>query len=201
MTDATPSPPPAAPAHVEPPARGLRKWALVAEVVSAAAVVISLVFVGLQINESNDLARSAATQAKIAQMAELSRVLLQTPGVPEILMKTAAGQPLTPVEQVQLRLVQRYGERLQEGVFYQYLEGRVDPELWEAHRAQVRSSQSTPADDAFWAREKNFYSPRYRAFREADKLKTDSLGSPLAPLVSQPAQQPVGGAAPAVPKQ
>lgn len=199
MTDATPSPPPVAPS--DPPLHGLRKWALVAEVIGAAAVVVSLVFVGLQINESNQLARSAATQAKIEQMAEFSRVLLQTPGVPELLTKTVARQPLTPAEQVQLGLVFRYGERLQEGVYYQYLEGRIDPDLWEAHRAQVRAAQNNPANDSFWSREKNFYSKRYREFRDADNLKARDGVTIFTPDQPQPAAPPAVQPPPATPEQ
>lgn len=190
MTDVNSSSPPAAPS--DPPLRGLRKWALVAELIGAAAVVVSLVFVGLQIDEFNKLARSAATKAQIDKIAEFSRDLMQTPGAADLIAKSASGQALTPAEQVQMRLILRYGERNQEELYYQFLEGKIDPALWEAHRAQVRASQATPFARAFWEAEKQFYSPRYRAFREADVPKVASEVSPsqllTTPLAAPPAE-------------
>lgn len=55
----------------------LTEWASMAEIIGALAIVISLVFVGLQINDSNREARAATTQsvldAEIAFQSELLR--------------------------------------------------------------------------------------------------------------------------------
>jgi hypothetical protein len=191
MTDAQPLPAPS-----DPPLRGVRLWALVAEIVGAVAVVVSLVFVGLQVAESNELARSAATKAQIEKIAEFSRVMLQTPGTADLLAKTGSGQPLTPAEQIQLRFILSYGERNQEELYYQFIEGKIDPALWEAHRAQVRASQNNPYAEAFWEAAKTYYSPRYRAFREADMLKAPKesrsiyTAAPVAPSPEAPAEAP-----------
>lgn len=197
MTDATPLPPPAAPAPSDPPLpRSLRVWALVAEIIGAAAVVVSLVFVGLQLNEANKLARSAATKAQIDQLTEYGRVTFPA-NAAELVTKVRLGQPLTPVEQTQMGLMQAYIERSQEGLYYQYLDGKIDPDLWEAHRAQIRATQvNNPYDEAFWSAGKNFYSPRYREFREADKRKAtaDKLFAP-------PPQPAAPGPTPETPKQ
>jgi hypothetical protein len=56
---------------------GLSEWANIAEIIGAAAIVISLVFVGLEISDSNREARAATVQAaldaELAFQAELLR--------------------------------------------------------------------------------------------------------------------------------
>ncbi|NCF14506.1 MAG: hypothetical protein GWP62_04295 [Gammaproteobacteria bacterium] len=55
----------------------LSEWASIAEIIGAVAIVISLVFVGLQVNDSNREARAATVQAaldaELAFQAELLR--------------------------------------------------------------------------------------------------------------------------------
>lgn len=50
----------------------LRDAALIAEVIGAVAVVISLIFVGIQVALANDLARDAAEQKQIESMGRTS---------------------------------------------------------------------------------------------------------------------------------
>ena len=45
----------------------LQKWGLVADVVSAIAVVLSLIFVGLQVKQNSDAQTQTGTQAVISE--------------------------------------------------------------------------------------------------------------------------------------
>ena len=54
----------------------LADWASIAEIIAAAAVVLSIVFVGLQISDSNREARAATTQAALdAEMRFQAQVI------------------------------------------------------------------------------------------------------------------------------
>jgi hypothetical protein len=200
MTDANLSEPPVTPLPVtpppsEPPLRGLRKWALAAELVSAAAVVVSLIFVGLQLADSNELAREAAEQKQIESIGALSRIVAENPYIAEVMAKSQAGEKLTPAEQVSATSLMTYGQRTWEALYYQYRDGRVSPELWEAHRHQARAMQGTPLSQAVWKQRKSWFSKSYQEFRDSDGAGETPAPAPydLAPLDRPP--EPVAPAA------
>jgi hypothetical protein len=206
MTEETLPPPPAT-SPSDPPLSGLRKWALVAEITAAAGVIVSLVFVGVQLMQANTLAREAAEQRQIEAIGNLSRILAENPFLSEAMAKAKAGETLTPGELAALTSLETYAQRTWEALYFQYRAGRVDPELWEAQRELARSIQSQPFSQAVWAQQKQWFSKSYRDFRDSDGAgKTPGsldYGSPQpAPRPEPAAPQPQpGNAAPEAPKQ
>jgi hypothetical protein len=195
MTDANSSPLPAAPAPSEPPLSGLRKWALIAEVIAAAGVIVSLVFVGIQVMQSNTLAREAAEQKQIESIGALSRIIAESPYLSEAISKSTTGEALTPGELVAITSMETYAQRTWEALYFQYRAGRVDPEVWEAHRDQARAIQSGPLSKSVWQRQRTWYSKSYRDFRERDDAReplstfpNDAAPQPAAPQPATPEQ-------------
>ncbi len=183
------------PAPPEPPLRGLRRWALIAEIAAAASVVVSLIFVGLQLAQANELAREAAEQKQIESMGSISRMLAENPDLADIWAKGLAGEELTPGERVALTSMITYGQRTWEALYYQYRAGRVDPELWEAHRMQARAVQNTPMSRAMWELRKGWFSKSYREFRDSDGAGAEP--GPLDYSIPPPVRAPQLSAPPA----
>jgi hypothetical protein len=199
MTDVSISPSPAPPS--EPPLRGLRKWALVAELVAAAGVIVSLVFVGLQLMQGNALAREAAEQKQIEAIGNLFRIVAESPFLSEAIAKAEAGETLTPGEMVGFTSLDTYAQRTWEALYFQYRAGRVDPELWDAHRELARAIQNRPISQAVWAQQKQFFSKSYRDFRDSE-VAAKAPGAPPANSNPPPARAPEQAASPAeAPKQ
>lgn len=162
MTEAIP--PAATPS--DPPLRGLRKWAVVAEVVAAVAVVISLLFVGFQLAQANKLERNAAMQRQIESVTLLSRSVIDTPEISDYFRKANRGEQLTIEEMVKLEAFLMYADRTWEGLYLLYLDGQIDKDLWEAHRAQALPVNNAPAAQAVWKARRTWFTPRYRAYRD-----------------------------------
>jgi hypothetical protein len=171
------SPAPAA----ELPLRGLRMWALVAEIVAAVAVVVSLMFVGIQLAQANALARDEAQQKQIEAVADISRMVVENPALADIIARATSGAELSRADQVTVTSYFTFAERTWEALYYQYRAGKIDPELWEAHRMQARVQQALPLNKAVWEQRKSWYSKRYRDFREADGAG-ESPGLPVYDL-------------------
>jgi hypothetical protein len=182
---------PVAPAPSEASMFRLKKAALIAEIIGAAAVVISLVFVGVQVMQSNTLAREAAEQKQIESIGALSRIVAENPYLSETMAKANTGAPLTPGELVAITSLETYAQRTWEALYFQYRAGRVDPEVWEAHRDQARAIQSGPVSRSVWERQKTWYSKSYRDFRERDDaeapLSTFHYNAPPQPAAPPPA--------------
>jgi hypothetical protein len=108
----------------------LSDWASLAEVVSAIAVVISILYLGYQIRENTNEVRASSRQQLISRAHSSVFALATNPELSEIVTKVSEGSSLTPTELTQ------YGY-LVRGVIYDvqeayllYLEGRLDEDYW-----------------------------------------------------------------------
>ena len=80
----------------------LADWASIAEILGAIAIVISLIFVGLQINDGNREARAATTQASLDTEMFVSSELLDNAGVWE---KIVTGAPIAEGEETRKAII------------------------------------------------------------------------------------------------
>lgn len=156
------------PAISEPPLRGVRLWALVAEIIGGLAVVVSLVFVGVQLAQANKLERNAAMQRQIAAVTTLQQSVSDRPDVLSALGRASRGEPLTPLERIQVEGYVMFSDHTWEGLYLQYLDGQVDKDLWEAQRAQARILNNNPVFRKVWNERRAWFTPSYRAFRDAE---------------------------------
>lgn len=178
----------------------LASAALIAEIIGGLAVVISLIFVGLQLAQANKLQRNAAMQQQIDAVTMLSRQVIDTPFLSDSFRKANRGEQLTMDERVKLEAFLMYADRTWEGLYLQYLDGQIDRDLWEAHRAQALPVNNAPVARAVWGARRMWFTPKYRAFRDAElatpstELMTydhfDALEKlqPLAPAAEPPKQ-------------
>ncbi|HEV7693576.1 MAG TPA: hypothetical protein VGO52_22265 [Hyphomonadaceae bacterium] len=166
--------------------------ASIADIIGAIGVMISLVFVGVQVMQANKLARSAAIREQNAAMARVSQVFGENRELADIWVRARAGREVTETEQAQLIASLTYIERIQEGLYWQYLEGQIDRELWEAHRRQTRAAQNNPLVQAIWSARKDWYSTRYRDYRDGETAKAGetTIRYDILPAASPPAEPP-----------
>jgi len=88
----------------------LQEYALIAEIISGIAIVISLVFVGIQIQQGTEetaintsAIRTSAYQDLTGQMLDIYSGITTSPQLAELFYKAHCGQALSPVEEVQMR--------------------------------------------------------------------------------------------------
>lgn len=82
----------------------LQEYALIAEIISAICIVLSLIFVGLQINQNTQQNRlNAAIEIK-QETAARSRDTLQNPKLVETFVKVTSGEQLTAEESMYFSL-------------------------------------------------------------------------------------------------
>jgi hypothetical protein len=144
----------------------LRSAALVAEIVGGLAVIVSLIFVGVQLAQANKLERNAAMQRHVEAVTNLQTTAIERPALIEAFRKAAQGEELSIPERINVESFLMYSDRTGEGLYLQYLDGQIEPDLWEAHRAQGRPLHNSPTARAVWAARRMWFTPRYRAFRD-----------------------------------
>lgn len=108
------------------------------QIISALAVVVSLIYVGAQVNQN-----TKATQAAMRQsIADNDITYLSTSLDNSVLAlathKYAYGLELTEYEKSQLFARQHVNFRVFENAFYQYQQGLLEPETWSRYRRIIR---------------------------------------------------------------
>jgi len=114
----------------------LSEWASIAEVVSAVAVVISLLYVGYQISENTSEVRAANRQQLITRAHSAVVDVATSAELSEIVTKVGARSTLTAAESTQYGyLVRGVLYDIQEA-FLLYQEGRLEVDYWNT-RAEI----------------------------------------------------------------
>ncbi|MCZ6774149.1 MAG: hypothetical protein O7G83_19505 [Proteobacteria bacterium] len=137
----------------------------VGEFVGAAAVVISLVYLAVQIRAQNREARLAAMHeitvgfrdsiATIAADAELAKLMATANDKFDALSDTEILRLLAGIQRML---------RVWEEAFIQHQEARLDARIWKTMVRQYASFLSLPTISHIWDLRREFYDDEFRAF-------------------------------------
>ncbi len=150
----------------------LSDWANVAEIGAATGVIISLIFVGLQL-QSNTQATEAATREAINQKdLEFLSLRLDSSVLARAHANLENGEELSSLEESQL-VHQEYVNFVSfEHSFYQYRKGVLEPNEWLRHRNIVQSQiEGFPYSRTMWVRSRDTFTPEFQEL--VDSFITD----------------------------
>ncbi len=135
----------------------------IAEVVGVIAIVVSLIYVSVQIRQNTKVARAATRQAIADSTESLGNDLLNNGEVAEIFVKHFNGEELSAVEN--LRLQARCFRDMQhwENIYYQFNEGLVSPDQWAGFRKNLIALMGINAYREYWDHEASHYSDGFRS--------------------------------------
>jgi len=136
--------------------------AAVAEIIGASAVVISLIYLAVQIRGQTD-------ETRLAAMHDISAGFRQIVAdfgrgdVAELYVKGIDGVgSFTDQEMFQLIVAAQQAFRLWEEAFYLYEDGRLDGKNWDGMNRQLASFLSTPGFSHVWKIRQQFYGSDFR---------------------------------------
>ena len=129
-------------------------------------VILSLLFVGLELRQSRQLARAEVRQgladrnaqviSSISDNPELARAWLEMWG-----SSVSRGLELTAVDSTQAIYALFGMLRHVENVYLQYLEGVVDESVLTSYGFRRNSTLMLPQFETFWSDAKNRFDPRF----------------------------------------
>ncbi|MCP4727719.1 MAG: hypothetical protein GY863_21950 [bacterium] len=134
-----------------------------AQIVSAIAVVLSLVYVGQQIKANTEATRSATRQSIAETDFEFISTILDPLTLLEAETKLLAGLDLSPSEHLALVERQHLNFRVFENAYYQFSTGLLEPETWERFRRIIRFllTEREPAQ-TMWVQKKHFFDESFK---------------------------------------
>jgi len=135
----------------------LKQWASIAEIVGALAVVISLVYVGIQVNDSAGAARSAAANdANVALQAWYIQVGADSP-TSKLLYRGLLSKQALPDEEEFQYLMMLHGFFLGvQNVFLLAEEGTIDEELRNSLTSTIRNINQLPGMKRYWRQRRSY---------------------------------------------
>jgi hypothetical protein len=148
--------------------------AVIADVIGALAIVISLIYVGIQVNDSTRAVRSATANdmsaaisswyAEIGSNSQATRVFLNGVANPESLSREETAQFIYMMHGLQLEY---------QAAFYLAQEQTLDVELQEALTNTIAGVRAQPGFKMYWAQRRESFEPDFRTY--VDELLTKGV--------------------------
>jgi hypothetical protein len=140
----------------------LSELAHIAEIVGAVAVVISLVYVGLQVNHSVDASRSVAVNDATVALQDWYHTVGSSQQASELFYRgLISPEALAPEEEFQF-LMMFHGVFLAfQNSYWLTEEGTLDPELLNSLTAAILGTKDTPGMERYWRQRKSYLNPNF----------------------------------------
>ena len=147
------------------------------EFVSAVAVVVSVLYLAIQIRQNTRSLRAQAHQSITTHIAELNRTIVEYDEVAEILERGLEDPTvLTPAEARRFNAYNSARFRHYDNIYYQYRVGVLEESQWVGFSRMLRFHFMQAGLRRWWNDSTAFYSPEFVAYCE--KLQFE-VGAPV----------------------
>ena len=128
----------------------------VVQLLGMLGIIISLIFVGLEMRQSQRIAIAGQYQARAAMNAASIQAAIEA-GIDFSAQSGLSQSNLTPEEQVQQRNFTNLAYTRIENDYYQYQQGLIDEETWEKKLFSIRSWYNNCDLREVWERRSQFF--------------------------------------------
>ena len=143
----------------------LTEMASIAEVVGAFAVVISLIYVGVQVNDSTRAVRAAsANDANVAVQSWYLEVGSDQQTSELFYRVLMNGRPESKEEEFQFMMIFQGAFLAFQNSFLLVEEGTIDPEVHEGLTGAILIVKDTPGMELYWRQRRITLHPRFVAY-------------------------------------
>ena len=138
------------------------KVRLAIEIISIIAIITSLIFLGIELQQSNQLAKATIRQALNETDMEIYRVQMDEEILPYALYKNDNNLPLDDYEQYNVNLYNMFNFRDFDNSFYQYRIGLFEQSDWLAYRRIIKSLLHDPTVLKMWDNQSHVFSKEFK---------------------------------------
>ena len=136
----------------------LEQLVQIAELIGLIVIMVSLVFIAIQIKQAAEGMRSEARQVQTNQDLSLVSILIEYPAIGK-----AYSQAETPSFEEKTQLVfWIIGQlRAREHEYMQYKSGVLDEAAWESYRGVIYFVLGTPRARQMWGQIRSYFNPEF----------------------------------------
>lgn len=142
-------------------------FSTIAELVSAIAVVISLLYLALQIRQNTHQVRVATNHEISHDLREATRNLLSAGKTEMYVRGLEDPQSLDRSEQLDFAFFMFDLFKGFENIHYHYLHGTIGADVWPGWCYFIRSYAIAPGAQRYWRARRDIFHPEFRAFIES----------------------------------
>ena len=143
----------------------IQDWGALGELVGGIAIIVSLIYVGLQIRQNTKAIRISAGQGMIAAWGQSNRDIISDPGFAEVIAPILDGRADIPegADGLRIRLWAQNVIREGELNYYNWAAGALEERYWQQVQANGSWLLSTDAGRAIWSEVKANHGAEFRA--------------------------------------
>ncbi len=158
----------------------LDQLANIAEIIAAALVIVSLIYVGLQVKQSTKAAYAATNQAHAALAMEYIGLINVSNNLADILHQGARG--LSSLKEGNLIRFMAFHDQIfvaYQSFYLQYLKGALDERLWNTYKLAMLDLLAQAGQQDWWKLRRHWFGEEFRNYVEDIVIKEQ--GKPMHP--------------------
>ncbi len=144
---------------------GVMNWeaiSSIAEIVGAAGVIISLIYIAFQVKQNTKASKAATRQALADGAQRLASDVVEGDDMARIMMDAMNGIEIKPHETFRLQSRCYRDLRFWDNAYYQYTEGLLTEEEWDGFRENLKLLMQFPTYSDYWSKFQVMFSAPFR---------------------------------------
>ncbi len=159
----------------------LDQIANIAEISAAVLVIVSLIYVGIQIRQNTDTLKVRTAHDAAEDLADLYLLPAQNGEYADIFFRGLQDlESLEPVEKLRFYAYFHKFFRTYENAHYQFTRGALEAEPFEGLSQQMILMKTSPGLPAYWQDRKEFFSKPFQEFVDNEIMPIEVKGYRLA---------------------
>ena len=138
----------------------------IGEIVGAFAVVLSLVYLSIQIRTQNNESRLASVSQTVAAQRESMRMFIEPQVSEDFLAVIDSYEKAEPAQQLRFTMCVMIALKANQGAYLQYLEKRLDEDFFEPFGAQLADMLANQSVQTVWKLRGHQFDRRFRDYVE-----------------------------------
>ena len=145
----------------------LSYYANLAEILGTGAIVVSLIYVAVQIRQNTRATKLTTAQNVSRDLRESLAIIANSTEMASIHLRAIRDiESLSPDEKHRFYIWLNNNYRMYENAYYQNKHGALDAYVWEAVIANLSIAKGTSGYEAFWRERKHIFDREFQGFLE-----------------------------------
>ena len=141
------------------------------ELIGSIALLISLIYVGIEIRKNTDTARTSTYQSIVSDFGSLNQTIISTPGMSALVVKAQEDfDSLSEDEKAQISQLFFFLYHSFENMYYQARKGYLEDDVWLGWKRLILTYHQRPGHRSWWNLRRHVFSESFANFLETEKL-------------------------------
>jgi len=141
------------------------------EFVGSIAVLVSLIYLGIQVKKSTETERTSTYQSIVSDFGRMNQSLASDPELLFLYVKALEEyESLTPPEKARVSQVFYMTFRYFENMYYQHRKGYLEAEVWVGWKRLMLTYFGRPGFASWWQARRDVFGEPFAHFLETEKL-------------------------------